>query len=165
MKYFFVLMFVVIASTVSAQGVYRYKDPVTGATVVTDQPPPKTVQGVEKEFSATPGSSQDVPYETARAMEKYPVVVYTTLECGDPCTQARDLLNKRGVPFTEKIVATTEQIEELKKLVGSRNVPSISVGSQAFEGFSADSWNKLLDLAGYPKTAPYGSKPSGAFKE
>ncbi|MDQ5907446.1 MAG: hypothetical protein QG590_1931, partial [Pseudomonadota bacterium] len=24
-------------------------------------------------------------------------------------------------------------------------------------------WNNLLDLAGYPKTAPFGSKPSGAF--
>ena len=42
-------------------------------------------------------------------------------------------------------------------------VPGLKVGSQTFPGFEAGSWNNLLDLAGYPTSAPYGSKPSGAF--
>jgi hypothetical protein len=42
-------------------------------------------------------------------------------------------------------------------------VPALKVGKQSFRGFEAAAWNNLLDLAGYPKTAPYGSKPSGGL--
>jgi len=42
-------------------------------------------------------------------------------------------------------------------------VPALKVGKQSFRGFEAGAYNNLLDLAGYPKTAAYGGKPSGGL--
>jgi hypothetical protein len=56
------------------------------------------------------------------------------------------------------------ELAELTTKMGSEAVfPTVFVGQQSFKGFETTAWNNLLDLAGYPKTAPYGSKPSGAF--
>ena len=68
------------------------------------------------------------------------------------------------MPFAEKMLTTQEENDELaKKLGGEASVPSLLVGQQSFKGYESNSWNNLLDLAGYPKTAPYGAKPSGVF--
>jgi hypothetical protein len=62
------------------------------------------------------------------------------------------------------MLASQEEINDLEKQLGSAAaVPSIIVGRQNFKGFESGAWNNLLDLAGYPKSAPYGTKPSGAF--
>jgi hypothetical protein len=36
------------------------------------------------------------------------------------------------------------------------------VGSDKIDGFEAGQWNATLDRAGYPKSAPPGSKPAPA---
>ena len=41
--------------------------------------------------------------------------------------------------------------------------PTLKVGKQSFRGFEPAAYNNLLDLAGYPKSAAYGSKPSGGL--
>jgi glutaredoxin len=97
------------------------------------------------------------------AAENFPVTLYTSADCTKECKDARDLLNSRGVPFSERMVQKQEDLDELKQLVGDFFVPVIKVGKQSFRGFEAGAWNNLLDLAGYPKTAPYGSKPSGGL--
>jgi len=53
----------------------------------------------------------------------------------------------------------------LKKLVGDAFVPTLRVGKQSTRGFEAGAYNNLLDLAGYPKTALPGSKPSGGLSK
>ena len=88
-------------------------------------------------------------------------VIYSTAVAD--CKQARDLLNGRGIPFTEKMVQKQEDVDELKQLVGDTFVPALKVGKQSFRGFEAGAYNNLLDLAGYPKTAAYGGKPSGGL--
>ena len=56
------------------------------------------------------------------------------------------------------------EIAELTGRLGSEAAtPTLFVGQQSFKGLEAGAWNNLLDLAGYPKSAPYGTKPSGAF--
>ncbi len=105
-----------------------------------------------------------LPYATRQAKEKFPVTLYTSANCVDPCKLARNFLNGRGIPFAEKMLNTEEDIAELSKRLGSEaSTPSITVGAQSFRGFEAGAWNNLLDLAGYPSSAPYGTKPSGAF--
>jgi hypothetical protein len=50
-----------------------------------------------------------------------------------------------------------------KNLPNSGNdgsVPALKAGAQKIDHFKASPWNGLLDLAGYPKTSPYGGKPS-----
>ncbi|MBP7204440.1 MAG: glutaredoxin family protein [Propionivibrio sp.] len=154
-------------SLASAQATYRWVDKVSGQTVYSDQPPPPGTPGVVKLGSEAGGATPQVPYATRQAAGKYPVTLYTAASCTDACTQARELLNQRGVPFTEKMLNTEEDQAEFAKQMGSKDVmvPSLTVGQQKFRGLESGAWNNLLDLAGYPKTAPFGAKPSGAFAE
>ena len=65
--------------------------------------------------------------------------------------------------ISERMVQRQEDVDELKHLVGDFFVPALKVGKQSFRGFETGAYNNLLDLAGYPKTAPYGAKPSGGL--
>ena len=98
-----------------------------------------------------------------RAVENFPVTLYTSADCTSECKQARDFLNARGVPFTEKMLQKQEDVDELKKLVGDTFIPALKVGKQGFRGFEPAAYSNLLDLAGYPKSAAYGSRPSGGL--
>jgi len=141
---------------------YRWVDSA-GHTVFSDTPPPGKAQNVAKTANSESGDGQS--FAIKQAVENFPVILYTAADCTDVCKQARDLLNGRGVPFTEKMLQKQEDSDELKKLVGDTFVPSLKVGKQASRGFEAGSYNNLLDLAGYPKSAPYGSKPSGGLSK
>jgi len=165
-KLHFVLLMAALLSTplVNAQTTYRWIDPATGGTVISDKPPPPGAKQIVTKTGVVRGDEPQLPYATRQAAEKFPVTLYTTADCADACKQARDLLNTRGVPFAEKMLKTNEEMAELGKKLGSEaGVPSLFVGQQSFKGLESGAWNNLLDLAGYPKTAPFGAKPSGAF--
>ena len=156
---------VLTASLAGAQTTtYRWIDKATGQTVYSDQPPPPGATQVVTKAGPERADGQQLPYATRQAAEKFPVTLYTAASCTDPCKLARDLLNGRGVPFSEKMLKTDEDTAELAKKLGSEaSVPSLFVGQQSFKGIESAAWNNLLDLAGYPKSAPYGAKPSGTF--
>ncbi|MCL2523288.1 MAG: glutaredoxin family protein [Betaproteobacteria bacterium] len=145
----------------AAAETYRWVDS-TGRIIISDTSPPGKPRDVSRSGSQ-PTSGDDLPFAVRKARENFPVTLYTAADCIDECRQARDLLNGRGVPFTEKMLQKAEDASELKALVGDTFVPSLKVGSQSFRGFEATAYNNLLDLAGYPKTAAYGSKPSGGL--
>lgn len=149
----------ILASTCAFGQTYRWVD-ASGRTVFSDTPPPGKAKNVAKSEAAD-SSGDNLPFATKLAMEKFPVTLYTAADCTTDCKQARELLNSRGVPFTEKPLQKKEEFDELSALVGDAFVPSLKVGKQSARGFSASSFNNLLDLAGYPKTAPYGAKPAG----
>ena len=158
-----------------AQTTYRWIDRTTGQTVYSDHPPPAgvryTTQGGalrESGEGAPPSADGPTPaptspsYTVRQTAARYPVVLYTAAHCTDPCQQARALLNGRGVPFTERTLGEAKAIEEFAKRFGdTAGIPALSVGQQTINGLESGAWNNLLDLAGYPKTAPYGSKPQG----
>ncbi|MBL8396761.1 MAG: glutaredoxin family protein [Candidatus Accumulibacter sp.] len=154
----------VFASVISAeQTTYRWIDPKTGGTVISDQPPPPGAKKVGK--ANWGGGEPTMPYALKQASEKFPVVLYTSPGC-TVCKQARALLNGRGVPFSEKVVKSSEELAELTKQFGSEpEMPSLRVGRQSSSGFAAGPWNDLLDAAGYPSKAPYGFKPSTVDNE
>lgn len=153
-------------SAASAQTTtYRWTDKTTGQVVLGQTPPPGAIQ-VVKISSDGRADDQQLPYATRQAAEKFPVTLYTSASCVEDCKAARDLLNGRGIPFSENMLKTREDISELTKRLGSTaGVPSIGVGQQYFKGFEPGAWDNLLDLAGYPKSAAYGAKPSGAFSQ
>lgn len=157
---FFTLILSLLAVSASAQ-TYRWIDPKTGATMITDTPPPGNAQKINRSQNESPADATGVSYATRRAMENFPVTLYTASDCPNECQEARALLNKRGIPFTEKTLQKPEDFNELKTLVGGAFVPSLKVGSHSIKGFQSDSYHQLLDQAGYPTTAPYGSKTSG----
>lgn len=158
----FALLLALTAGSALAQTTtYRWINPKTGETMITDTPPPGNVKLLDRKAADGSDSQAGLSYGARRAMENFPVTLYTSADCPAECKDARDLLNKRGVPFTEKVLNTQEDHDELKALIGGLFVPSLKVGNQSIKGFLAESYNNLLDLAGYPTTAPYGSKPSG----
>ena len=142
---------------------YRWTDG-KGHTVFSDTPPPGNAQKVAKTGTASePGDS--TPLATRKAAENFPVTLYTSADCVAECKQARDLLNTRGIPFTETMVKNQEEADALKKISGDAFVPTLKVGKETSRGYSPAAYNNLLDLAGYPKSAPPGSKPSGGLSK
>lgn len=140
-----------LAGSVAAQS-YRWNDG-QGRTVISDTPPPASVGEVSVRGKAAPVAAE-LPYATRQAAAKHPVTLYTSTACQDECRQARELLKQRGTPFSEKLVATQEDIDALKKLAGEAAVPTVQVGRQVQRGFSSELYHNLLDVAGYPGRRP-----------
>jgi len=151
---FSLLAFVI---TAQAQILHRWTDE-SGKVHYTDQPPPVGARNVEKMGSARSAeadknSSAQRSYALQQAVKNFPVTLYTSKECGDPCKKGLAHLNKRGVPYTEKPVATRAEIDELIKLAGAPRVPFLVVGVTTLKDYEELGWDEALDTAGYPKTA------------
>ncbi len=149
-----VLVFAVIASVDAAQ-LYRWVD-ADGKVHYTDKPPPKEAKDIEKKRVNTAADAVPLPYSVPQAAKNFPVPL-SRADCGAPCDQARALLDKRGVPHTERNAADPEIQTELKKVTGSQDVdvPVLQVGRAVVKGWESGQWNNALDAAGYPKTAAY----------
>jgi len=166
-----ILLCSALAWTAGAAEMYRWVDK-DGKVHYTDSPPPPTARRVEEKrlggnSSVTGG---DLPYATQLAAKNFPVTLYVS-DCGEPCTQARQHLAKRGIPYTPKNpTASQTDAEALTKLVGNPQVPVLVVGkTPPLKGYEAGSWDAALDAAGYPKSKPYGYKepkvPEGAKQD
>jgi hypothetical protein len=136
--------------------IYRWTDE-SGKVHYTDTPPPSKAKNVQKKASARPAgvgaaSAAQQSYALQQAVKNFPVIVYTSKECGDPCGKGIDHLKKRGVPFTEKVVASQDEIDGLIKVAGAARVPVMVVGVTMQKGYEEQSWNDALDTAGYPRT-------------
>jgi len=140
-------MAAIAVSSAHAQQIYKSIGP-DGKVTFSDRAPdpdatPTTIAGS--------GSSNDVlPFKLRQVANKYPVTLYSSQDC-DPCNSARNLLTQRGIPFNEKTINSNEDIDALKRLSGSSNLPFGTIGSQHLKGFSDAEWRKYLDAAGYPQ--------------
>jgi glutaredoxin len=100
--------------------------------------------------------TDDLPYETRIAQRNFPVTLYVGSVCDEVCNQAHSLLNRRGIPFAEKVLKTSKDIAAYKQLSGmDAFVPALQVGTTFIKGFQESQWNNELDIAGYAKTASY----------
>jgi glutaredoxin len=136
-----------------AGGVYRWVDEA-GKVHYGDTRAPEVTTAEKKKFGSSQATGDEgLTFETRRAKQHFPVTLYVTDSCGDPCKQARNLLSQRGVPFTEKNLTTQEDINAFRKMTGADNVPVLYVGKNILKGFQNEQWNGELDAAGYPKHA------------
>ncbi len=152
----------VAASThlVAAQ-LYQWKD-AQGRMVYSDQPPPSSVKDAQQKSFKGNYVEVGEAYASRLAREKYPVTLYTSA-CGAPCDQARQLLVDRGVPFSSRDPQSSPEAQaELHKLTGRLSVPVLKVGDEKIDGYETSQWQAALDRAGYPKSAPPGSRPPPA---
>lgn len=171
MKYIMVLLCCAVAGLAQAGELFRWVD-ADGKVHYTDQPPPASAKQVEeKKLSGSTIDTSELPYATQQAVKRSPVTLYAT-DCGEPCTQARDHLARRGIPFSSKNPQTTPaDAEALNKLVGAAYVPVLVVGSAVSKGYKKDTWDAVLDAAGYPRSALLKKVPvpaesaGGAAKE
>jgi len=151
--------FLLLATSAQAQ-FYRWVDE-NGRVRYSDTPPPASAKSVERKRFGGTGSADDsgIPYATQRAMRDAPVSIYSAPECGKLCADAKALLDKRGIPYREITVSGKEAIEDLKKVSGKIQVPTLVVGSDSVSGFEASAWNRALDRAGYPAASAYKPRP------
>jgi glutaredoxin len=141
------LAFTAPASALAQQ--YRWLDE-KGGVHYTDTPPPPSARNAQKKNLKGNAVGQQQSYDLSQAMKASPVKLYSHPDCKDPCQLARDLLNRRGVPFTEISAADADKLEELRRVSGGTSVPVLVVGSQVETSPSAAAYNQALDLAGYP---------------
>lgn len=147
LKLVVVLLALAAAASASAQQ-YRWLDE-KGRVHYTDTPPPPTARNAQKKNLKGNAVGQQQSYDLSQAMKTSPVKLYSHPDCKDPCQRARELLNRRGVPFTE-ISAVDDKLDELKRVSGSTSVPVLVVGSQVETSPTDQAYNQALDLAGYP---------------
>jgi glutaredoxin len=149
------------AATASAQ-IYRWTDE-KGRVHITDTPPPPSARS-RKSISgagAQSASPAQTPYALAQAMKNFPVTLYTSPTCKDPCANARTVLNQRGVPFKEVQVWDEQTNAELKQVSGGSDVPTLVVGRSVHRGFQHSAYDSLLDSARYPKAGTVASRSQG----
>ena len=153
MKKWVAFLILLLAGFGAQADFYRWVD-MDGRVQYSDQLPPPNIKRVER-IKAKGGkpSEPPLPYALQQAVNNFPVTLFST-ECGEACTKARELLVKRGIPYTEMDATVQAAQEELKKLTGGPlEVPLLKVGSETLRGFEEHQWNTSLDAAGYPKTA------------
>jgi glutaredoxin len=152
------LTLALVATSVSAQAVYRWTD-ANGRVIYSDQPPPPGAKDAsERNVRGNSIQNNDVSLASTDAQKKNPVTVYVS-ECGESCDQAKSYLNKRGVPHT--LVDPTRSAELNKKFrddTGGNVIPVLKIGERKLSGWSEANWAAALDAAGYPKTPPF-AKP------
>jgi glutaredoxin len=135
-----------------AQTVYKWTDK-DGKVHFGDTPPADRDSTPQRIQGGGPSTEEQVPYATQMAAKSNPVVIYTSNDCGDLCSKGRALLTQRGVPFTERNAEKSpEDAQALKELIGSFQVPVMTVGTRTLKGFAEATWTSALDDAGYAKT-------------
>ncbi len=140
-----------LAAALPAQAMYKVVHP-DGSVTYTDRPPATgnaRVTPLGRNAEPAPPAPA-LPLELRQTMERFPVTLYSSTDCA-PCDNGRRLLQARGVPYTERSVASDDDTLALERLVGGRTVPALTIGRQALRGLSEADWNSYLDAAGYPR--------------
>jgi glutaredoxin len=146
----------VLCVGLSAHATYKWVG-ADGKITYSDVPPPAEGKLLRGPSGAPPQSAAEgdsgLPYALKQAVAKYPVVLYSANDCS-PCKMAREVLTKRGVPFSERLITSGNDAEQFKKLgFTDLTMPSITVGKERSVGFEASAYDRLLDSAGYPRSS------------
>src|SRR5262252_5617636 len=96
MRVALVLLAVAAATGFAQSNVYRWTDK-DGKVHFSDSPPPEDAKdAVQRRMGGGGPDDSGLPFATQEAARRNPVSIYTSGDCGDPCSQGRDLLEKRG---------------------------------------------------------------------
>jgi hypothetical protein len=144
------LLIMLCAAAADAQ-LYKWVGP-DGKVTYTDTPPPPSAQRIETRPPAGAVNIPGLPYELAQAVKAHPVTLYTTSNCA-PCDEGRALLSRRGIPFTEKTVNSSDDIVRFRQLGSEGELPLLSVGRHQQRGFESSTWHATLTSAGYPESS------------
>jgi glutaredoxin len=125
-----------------------------GKVTYTDVPPSGSGSRVVPMGQATAPAAAEIslPLELRQPVARYPVTLYSSANC-EPCEAGRRWLRERGIPFSEKTVTSSEDVETFRRITGSSDLPALMIGPQVLKGLSQDQWGSYLDAAGYPRTS------------
>lgn len=131
---------------------YRWVDE-TGKVHYSDRVPASGAKNVQEKRIATAPGTSPLPYALEQSVKNFPVSLYTSDACKETCARARELLDKRGVPYSEYTVVDEADIANLKQLSGDSTVPVLIVGRELYKGFEGGIYKTALDTAGYPASS------------
>lgn len=137
-----------------AQTIYRIVGP-DGKVTFSDKPPAESANASERTAAGKPSApprsdgTNSLPYELRQVVAKYPVTLYSSTGCA-PCTSGRLLLQARGIPFTEYLISSANDVEALQRLSGASSLPFLTIGGQRIKGYSEAEWTQFLNAANYP---------------
>lgn len=131
-----------------AQQVYKSVDK-NGRVTYSEVPP---LPGSGDKLTGESAANPSLPYTLQQIVSRYPVTLYSAENCA-PCISARLMLTQRGVPFTERTIASNEDIEAYKRINGDTSLPLATIAMQQLKGYEESEWTKYLDAAGYPKSS------------
>ena len=164
-----ILCLAALGASVIAQAqttVYRWVDKNGKVQFSDSPPPPDATNSSQKSMGGGGAPEEQVPFATQMATKRNPVVLYTSNDCGAFCAQGRELLAKRGVPYSEKNAQKNPaDAEALQKLVGALQVPVLVIGETPVRGFDEENWQSALDRGGYARTrlpGQAGPRPTDA---
>ncbi len=165
-KHHFFAFFAFFALSISlsfaqAQSLYKWVD-AQGRISYSDRPAPPSE--VVKDLSTTintmgAGEAQvgGLGYESQQVANKSPVTLFAAKGC-PPCDEGRNLLRKRGVPYSEKLIESESDLKAMQAQFNVQTLPILTVGSNTRSGYSSLDWDSALDAAGYAKD---GKLPKG----
>lgn len=143
------------ALSAQAQAIYRIVGP-DGRVTFSDKPPTPgdkaTALSADGRGGSDATSGNTLPFELRQLASRYPVTLYSGANCA-PCDSGRQLLVARGIPFSERTIGTSQDIEALQKISTEAALPVLTIGGQRLLGFVEADWSQYLDAAGYPKTS------------
>ena len=151
-KYLLLLMlFFFFLSGMANADFYTWEDE-TGATHISDYPPPKDgpAQKVEvhKDTTASPNDEeQETSSKVTKSKSKKPeVTLYTKNDCSD-CDKAREFLKSKNISFTEYNMDTDKTAAAKRKDIDdSEDVPFAIINKNQVYGFSENVYNRALQL-------------------
>jgi len=142
---------------------YKWTD-ADGNVHYTDTPPPAGAKNSERKKLTDKPSAPSMPYSLQQAVKYFPVTLFS-YDCGEGCTKAAALLEKRGIPHSVKDPSASAARDELKQATGGDEVvPVLVVGRKALKGYDENAWNATLDSAGYPSTPLMPAVPAAKSK-
>ncbi len=150
LRVFFFLSLPFLAFSFSAQA-QLYKWVGADGKVNYGDTPPKSASHLEARPISSTNEAVMLPYELAQAVKNMPVTFYGADKCV-PCVDGKNFLKSNGIPFSEKTVSSSNDLDKLKQISGSTQVPVLIIGRQSLSGFNSSTWRTSLTQAGYPET-------------
>src|SRR5438309_6693312 len=112
MKTILLCVLALAVTPVSAAQLYKWTDE-KGNVEWRDTPPPPNAKKVEqRNMGGNTIETSTVPYAVQQAVKNNPVTLWA-FDCGAPCSDARNHLTRRGIPYTERNAQAN--VDALKK--------------------------------------------------
>ena len=112
----------------------------------------ETARNASNASNASNTSLAALPYTLRQVVSKFPVTLYTGDNC-QPCDAGRALLQRRGIPYSERTITSNDDFAALQHLGMDANLPILTLGNQHTKGFSEAEWMLNLNAAGYPPSS------------
>jgi glutaredoxin len=139
-----------LLSALPAHALFKVVGP-DGKITYSDRPPPGEARAVQvNRDGSIAANDATLPFALRQVMAKFPVTLYTAAAC-EACEMGRALLQRRGIPFSERTATTNEDKEAWQRVVGGQEAPVMKIGAQVMRGFNASTWEETLDIAGYSR--------------